>query len=255
MSVSLRFRMNLSEFPTSELMLGHLSVLENDDERASYRVTSGLPSFQFKGSEAKVARGPIPRCRFADLDTFRVQTSPLDRTNTPGIEGTFYLIEPLSVKVHDELSGLKATRGEFGIHFDHNVPGSAGCIVFRKMADYKEYESLMTRLRKSQVTVVPLHVDYNLHERSWKVVVNGVRFGTFESVNGTLLVPIRAFADLFLDATVGFDADSRRVTLNQAPIQHVSFIRGVAFAPLRALCTILKQELFVEDSVSEVRVG
>ena len=43
--------------------------------------------------------------------------------DTKGVEGSFYQILPFEVPTDG------AIRGDFGIHFDANVPGSLGCIV------------------------------------------------------------------------------------------------------------------------------
>jgi hypothetical protein len=42
-----------------------------------------------------------------------------------GVEGNFYKINPHMVTVN----GVQ--RGDFGVHFDANAPGSSGCVVLR----------------------------------------------------------------------------------------------------------------------------
>nr|MDJ0601794.1 hypothetical protein [Crocosphaera sp.] len=61
---------------------------------------------------------------------YMVDVRPLTLSN-PGIEGKFYKINPHLVDV----GGV--TRGDFGIHADRNVPGTAGCIGIESESDWK----------------------------------------------------------------------------------------------------------------------
>ena len=42
--------------------------------------------------------------------------------NIAGVSGNFYPIDPFEIDTDG------ATRGDFGIHFDANTPGSLGCV-------------------------------------------------------------------------------------------------------------------------------
>ena len=248
MSVTLRFRMNLSEFRTPEFLLGTLSVMEDGAEKDHFLVSSGIPNFQFQGAEALRKRGPIPRCRFAGVANYEVWTEPTYQPGTIGVEGTFYNIDPESVIVHDGFSGDSISRSEFGIHFDHNVPGSAGCIVFQRMSEYREFESLMSRLRKTKITRLKLDVDYNIHEKTWRVMVKGDRFKQLDTFDGVVFLPVRQFAERFAESSVGYDPATSQVTLNGTALSPIRFVSGTAFAPLRTMARILKATLSVTGS-------
>ncbi|MBS2037290.1 hypothetical protein JST97_20045 [bacterium] len=253
MAITLRFRMNLSEFRTQEFLLGTLSVLDdNAVDTDHFLVSSGLPNFQFQGAEALRKRGPIPRCRFAGVANYEVWTDPTFQPETIGVEGTFYNIDPLSVVVNDGFSGDSISRSEFGIHFDHNVPGSAGCIVFQRMAEYRDYERLMANLRNSGIQRVNLDVDYNVHEKTWTVIVKGDQFKNLDTLDGTVFLPVRQFAERFTGATVGFDPATSQVTLNGAVLSPIRFLSGTAFAPLRKMAAILRATVTVNGSVIDV---
>ncbi|MCC3409822.1 MAG: hypothetical protein JGK17_30625, partial [Microcoleus sp. PH2017_10_PVI_O_A] len=49
---------------------------------------------------------------------------------------------------------------EFGIHFDANVPGSAGCIVLQKRRGWDRFCERMQSIARSGVEQVSLKVVY-----------------------------------------------------------------------------------------------
>ena len=134
----LRFQMDLSDTPEDSLILGELAIMEGDKADKTFTVTSGIPPYQHKRSEHLIKKGPIPSCDSVDLNGYFVNTQPLDRRETVGIEGNFYWVDiPPKVTIN------RVERSEFGIHFDANVPGSAGCIVFQNQADWKFFQGFM----------------------------------------------------------------------------------------------------------------
>ncbi len=56
--------------------------------------------------------------------------------NVKGVEGSFFAISPFAVKL------TNVTRGDFGIQFDANVPGSARCIASRKQDHWDMFRNL-----------------------------------------------------------------------------------------------------------------
>ncbi len=70
-------------------------------------------------------KGPIPANNVIGVDCYSVSTTPIYMPGVKGVEGNFYKINPHMVTVN----GLK--RGDFGVHFDANAPGSSGCVVLR----------------------------------------------------------------------------------------------------------------------------
>lgn len=154
----LRFRMNLSSSSQESLIMGELQVfMDNDDKPEKILpATSGIPFYQHLKAEDLVARGPIPSSDSAGIRGYFVQTTPLNRTSTPGIEGNFYWIDiPAQVKING------VTRSEFGIHFDARVPGSAGCVVFPNPTDWRWFEDFMADYRKKGFEHIALVVEYN----------------------------------------------------------------------------------------------
>jgi hypothetical protein len=72
-----------------------------------------------------------------------------------GVEGNFYKINPHMVTVN----GVQ--RGDFGVHFDANAPGSAGCVVLRTDIGWQAFEKDMKNLLTRGVNEIPLLVSYS----------------------------------------------------------------------------------------------
>ena len=72
-----------------------------------------------------------------------------------GFEGNFYVINPHLVMVN----GVE--RGDFGVHFDANVPGSSGCVVLRTDIGWEAFGKDMKALANSGVKEIPLLVSYS----------------------------------------------------------------------------------------------
>ncbi|MBD2773177.1 hypothetical protein ICL16_14150 [Iningainema sp. BLCCT55] len=51
-------------------------------------------------------------------------------------------------------------RGDFGVHRDANIPGSAGCIVLGTAPGWAGFQADMQKLAASGVRVIPLLVSY-----------------------------------------------------------------------------------------------
>jgi hypothetical protein len=152
----LRFQMDLSNAPESGLILGKLAIMEDGNVIKTFSVTSGIPPHQHKRSQPLRGRGPIPSCNSVGIDSYFVCTEPIDHTGTVGIEGSFYWVDvPLEVIIE------RTTRSEFGIHFDANVPGSAGCIVFPDRSDWVSFQGFMTDYNDKGFDRIALIVEYN----------------------------------------------------------------------------------------------
>ena len=105
------------------------------------------------GREDQRMRGPIPSQPTVSVIHYTVHTSPLTLPN-PGIAGKFYKINPHLITIRGK------TRGDFGIHADRNVPGTAGCIGIQSEADWEAFKSLMADYKQSGLQSVPLLVSY-----------------------------------------------------------------------------------------------
>jgi hypothetical protein len=154
----LRYRMNLSTSPQNSLIMGELQVFQDNDAQPQkvLPVTSGIPPYQHLLSEDLVGKGPIPACKTVGIDGYFINTTPLDRSQKVGIEGNFYWIDkPERVTING------VGRSEFGLHFDGNVPGSAGCIVFPNRTDWAWFENFMKDYNKQGFSHIGLIVEYN----------------------------------------------------------------------------------------------
>ncbi|MGB5768951.1 MAG: hypothetical protein WBM32_03640 [Crocosphaera sp.] len=105
------------------------------------------------GREDQPMRGPLPSQKNVQTTRYMVDSDPLILSN-PGIAGKFYKINPHLVKVKG------TTRGDFGIHFDANVPGTAGCIGIEDPQQWAAFKELMKHYSQSGLTQIPLLVAY-----------------------------------------------------------------------------------------------
>ena len=149
---SLFFYMDLRQ--SSELLEGRLILLENGKHVDTYLATSGCPGWQHKDATDDSGKGPLPSNYELALNAYTVGTSPIDLSGTKGVSGNFYKIDPHLINIRGK------TRGDFGVHFDANVPGSAGCIVLRTPKGWDAFQSRMKTLPKLQ-QVLPLVVSYS----------------------------------------------------------------------------------------------
>jgi hypothetical protein len=151
----LRFRMTLSD--ADNLLQGVLSFMEGDTPISSFTATSGLSGYQQLCHQSARGRGPIPSCKRLGITNYSVRTTPFDERGVTGVEGNFYYVEPDPVDV-------PPLRGEFGIHFDANIPGSAGCIVFPEQSEWEKFQDLMMQYKMQGHQCISLIVEYNVAE-------------------------------------------------------------------------------------------
>ena len=159
----LRFQMDLSDAPDpNNFILGELAIMQGDIANIikTYPVSSGIRPHQHKKAESLKSRGPIPSCDSVGIDSYFVRTEPLDRSDNIGIQGNFYWIDtPQQVTID------RVTRSEFGIHFDANVEGSAGCIVFPKGLEgernWKTFQEFIAEYNSQGFDHIALIVEYN----------------------------------------------------------------------------------------------
>ncbi|CCQ57157.1 MAG: hypothetical protein MK111_24450 [Crocosphaera sp.] len=52
------------------------------------------------------------------------------------------------------------TRGDFGIHFDTNAPGSAACVVIRNKPAWDAFQQMMKNYELAGLDTVPLIFEY-----------------------------------------------------------------------------------------------
>lgn len=132
----------------SDLIYGNLQLQYPSGEKIFYVATSGCPGWQQPDDEWTIARGPIPRGQY------EIPTTPY-WSDVRGIEGNFFHITP------DPVSNGDIVRGEFGVHFDANVPGSSGCIVLRNRDGFDTFCDRLSKIAAEGVQSIPLSVRYS----------------------------------------------------------------------------------------------
>jgi hypothetical protein len=138
---------------SDRLASGRLFLYDGSDPIDAWVATSGLPGSQDRGDWSIRGRGYIPPIEFTNAKQWRVKTEAIDSSGVKGVEGLFYPILPLMVALK---SGNN--RGAFGVHFDANTPGSAGCIVIRNQSPWEEFKGWMAA--NSSHAEIPLRVAY-----------------------------------------------------------------------------------------------
>jgi hypothetical protein len=143
-------------FDSDELIEGKLVIIDADtpcifDE---YIATSGHPNFQSDGNFRKTG-GPIPQAKDSGIKHYTVSTEPMNEPTVEGIKGNFYPISPESVTVGNQ------DRGEWGIHFDADYPGTLGCIGIKNKLAWLAFETAITYLREAGIKELPLLVSYS----------------------------------------------------------------------------------------------
>ena len=151
---NLLFSMNLPINSQSKLVMGSLVMhhLDKDNSSVKLQATSGTARNQFIGSWNLKGKGCLPPT--SDVIKYTTTTNKLWLPNVKGVEGSFYAIAPFSVKVRDII------RGDFGIHFDANVPGSAGCIVIPLQEHWDIFREKISLIRESGIQSIKLVVVY-----------------------------------------------------------------------------------------------
>ena len=117
-------RFTMATGQSSSLLTGKMEFLLNGAVYNTITATSSLPGRQYSGAWSWKG-GLIPPTSLVKARTgkgWKVKTTPIYMPNIAGVSGNFYPIEPFEIDTDG------ATRGDFGIHFDANTPGSLGCV-------------------------------------------------------------------------------------------------------------------------------
>ena len=137
------------------LILRHISE-SGGCTREIWIATSSVANKQ-KPEDFHQKGGPIPpeyRVPAIKNKSWEVETTPTPMPNVKGVEGNFYKILPFLVKTDEN-----GERGDFGVHRDANVPGSAGCVVM-SAERFSLFEKEMKRLRDLGYMKLPLFISY-----------------------------------------------------------------------------------------------
>lgn len=150
----LTFRMTLPKIWINKLILGRLYWQEKDKKQVEYVCTSGLPQYQYWESWRLSGHGPLPPCLDLNVEYYQVQVIPMDMRTIVGVSGLFYKILPHTMRTN------RYRRSDFGIHWDANIPGTAGCIGFKDARDWGSFQMRMMRIQEEGHKTVPLVVEY-----------------------------------------------------------------------------------------------
>lgn len=142
----LKFVMDL--FNSNVLIEGLLFLIKDGKEINSFKATSGVPGCQSVNFCNQPRRGPIPPLNYM------VDTEPVALYNVKGVEGNFFIIRPTKITY------MGVSRGDFGVHYDANVPGSAGCLVLRTRLGWEAYQREMDKIEKKGIRRIPLSIFY-----------------------------------------------------------------------------------------------
>ena len=146
MKHSLLFEMALAN--SNNLLEGTLDLTYPDESVIRYRATSGCAGWQRSGDEWVRGKGPIPAGEKYQIPTLGYWL------DTRGVEGLFYHVTPDPV-----VSGNKI-RAELGIHFDANLPGTAGCIGLMNLEGWQGFCRRLSQIAAQGVEHLPLTVRY-----------------------------------------------------------------------------------------------
>lgn len=153
---SIRLEFSLSN-PTNNntsknvLKYGKLTLKFNGNSIA-YSATSGIAGYQELASAKVRAKGRIPTCKQLAIDNYTLHLDAINLPNVKGVEGLFYRITPFKFTV----DGVQ--RSDVGIHFDANIPGSAGCIVIKQLDHWESFKKAMKNIALSGNKSIPLYV-------------------------------------------------------------------------------------------------
>ena len=97
---------------------------------------------------------PVHHCE--NLNQWWVDLDPIYMPDNVGVRGNFYRILPYIVKT---IAGKQ--RGDFGIHFDANAPGSLGCPVMNRH-NWQDFENTIAKIKASdRVSKIPFFPLYS----------------------------------------------------------------------------------------------
>ena len=136
---------------SASLLRGRFEVRKGSRRLLSVVATSGINPHQGPDDWNIRGAGPIPPQKNISIDLTPIYLPQR------GIEGNFYPVKPFN---------FNNGRGDFGVHRDANVPGTAGCIGIISGVDWAETERVFKSLAEDGHKSIPLVVSYNLGSRT-----------------------------------------------------------------------------------------
>lgn len=131
-------------------------MLKTPVTRMRFQATSGLCGYQAQKDCWRRAKGAIPPHSCVNISNYLVHLQPIAMPNVTGVDGNFYRITPFKNVV--SIGGMSVYRGDFGIHFDSNVIGTAGCIGINLRDQWQTLEHKFSDLLKMGYSIIPLFV-------------------------------------------------------------------------------------------------
>lgn len=119
-----------------------------------YVVCSGHPGKQTLADCSEYG-GAIPECLSVRIEHYTVTTDPLSEPDVEGIKGNFFAISPTEVTIEGNV------RGDWGLHFDADYPGTLGCLGFKNPQPWQAFQNLMEDFKKAGIKEVPLLINYS----------------------------------------------------------------------------------------------
>ncbi len=140
---------------SSKLLSGILYLFQNGEQINEIVAVSSRRNKQFWGSWNS-SGGLIPP------GDWTVKTEPLKNLSTPGVKtgdsnspSWFYEIAPFTREMSNGV-----IRGDFGVHFDGNAPGSLGCVCPRSLLGWQRVREFMAAANAVGLAVVPIKIRY-----------------------------------------------------------------------------------------------
>ena len=143
---------------TDSLESGRLAICDYEKGMSSdliWKVSSGLPGHQTPDDISSVGRGELPPPYKTTNKIFYVSTR-FATSDEIGIAGRYFFIEPEEVTLSD--SGV--TRSMLRVHFDANVPGTAGCIGVINKEAFEYFTGIMDYFKSVGIDKIPLFILY-----------------------------------------------------------------------------------------------
>lgn len=147
------FRRDTSHY----LIIGCFSLLDEAGiSMFEAEATSGVAGCQSAEDHWRTGAGLLPSEEMIVNGPITISTIAYYEPTIVGIEGYFFDILPLVFRRSDG-----RTRSHFGVHFDANAPGSAGCIVLTKRNEFDMFTDLMKKANRAGVKEIPLKIQYS----------------------------------------------------------------------------------------------
>ena len=150
----LMFTMKLED--THNLEAGRLALIDYTvgmNPEYIWKSSSGLPGHQSFADQSAVGRGELPPPYRTNNPMYYVKTEKA-YSDEIGIAGYYFFISPETINVDG------TDRSMLRVHYDANVPGTAGCIGILSKDAFDFFVAVMDTLKGKGFSQVPLFILY-----------------------------------------------------------------------------------------------